>query len=91
MEEIPLLLHSALAPPGGGERTTRGVGGEWGRGRGEIKYELKKRRISGRNRNVLGACEIQNTEQERNSASGQMTGGGLSRGEKGARFCAYLT
>lgn len=37
----------------------------WREVRGGMKYRLE--RSSGRNRNVLGACEIQNTEQEKNS------------------------
>lgn len=84
MEEIPLLLHFALAPPQGERQES------WGGGAGE---EVVEKSSLNRRRGVQGGIEMYCVRVKSKTLSKREKKNGEDRrwSEEGARFCAYLT
>lgn len=94
MEEIPPLLHSALAPPRG-ERQRDGGAGRGSRGEVEEKSSFEMCWVPVKSKTLNRTETLRMAESERGQMMGVRRGGGRSGGrsggEEGARFCAYLT
>lgn len=88
MEEIPPLLHSALALPRGERQKDGGRVGSRGEVEEKSSFEMCWAPVKSKTLNKTATLRMVESD------SGQMMGvrrGGRSRGEEGARFCAYLT